>query len=79
VFHKVKENEERKFLHDIASPVGAAIFVLDMVLDSMKSRADANPDELTQTQQVFDLLDKIKNAIEERRKILIQQNVSSSK
>ncbi|MEW6055486.1 MAG: hypothetical protein AB1540_02645 [Bdellovibrionota bacterium] len=73
------ETEERKFLHDIASPVGTAIFVLDMVLDSMKNRPNANPDELAQAQQVFDVLGQIKKKIEERRQILIQQGVPSSK
>jgi len=75
----MKETQERKFLHDIASPVGSAIFILDMVLDNMKSRPNISQDELTQTQQVYDLLEQIKNAIEARRKVLIQQGVPSSK
>jgi hypothetical protein len=70
------ETAERKFLHDIASPVGTAIFVLDMVLDSMKSRTDANAAELAQTQQVFEVLNQIKKAIDERREVLIQQGCS---
>lgn len=73
------ETEERKFLHDIASPVGTAIFVLDMALESMRSGSDTNAEELAQIQQVFDLLDKIKKTIEQRRQTLIMQGVPSSK
>lgn len=74
----MKESEERKFLHDIASPISSGLFIVDMLLESMKSRPDADPDELKQTKQVFDLLEKLKKMIENRREILIQQGVPSS-
>jgi hypothetical protein len=75
----VKESEERKFLHDIASPLGTAMFVVDMMLDGMKARPGAGPQELRQAQQVLDVLGQIKKAIEQRREVLIKQGVPSSK
>ncbi len=73
------ENPERKFLHDIASPVGTALFVLDMLLENMNSRKDASPEELTQAQQISDLLAQIKKAIENRRATIIQQEATGKK
>ena len=75
----MKESDERKFLHDIASPVGTALFVVDMVLDSMGSRSDVSAEELTQIKQVYEMLEKIKKTIEQRREVLIAQGVPSSK
>jgi len=75
----MKEVEERKFLHDIASPVGTAIFVTDILLDSMKERPDVNAEELTQVKQIADLLENVKKMIEARRAVLIAQGVPSSK
>ena len=56
-----------------------AIFILDMVLDTMKNRTGTAPEELTQIQQTFALLEQIKKTIEERRKVLIQQEAVSTK
>lgn len=75
----MKEVEERKFLHDIASPIGTAIFVVDMLLESMQGNSNVNSEELTQVKQIADLMENIKKMIEARRAVLIAQGVPSSK
>ena len=75
----MKENDERKFLHDIASPLATAIFLLDAVMDSHQERPDASEREITHTKQLIALMDRIKKMIEERRATLIRQTDSGSK
>ncbi|MEO5971048.1 MAG: hypothetical protein ABIQ95_14060, partial [Bdellovibrionia bacterium] len=68
------ENKERKFLHDISSPVGTAIFVLDIVLDTLKSHTNP-PEELIQIQQLSGIFERIKTLIEERRREITQETL----
>lgn len=75
----MSESNERKFLHDIANPLGTAMFVVDMLIDSMKNRPDADPNELKQTEQVYGLMQRMKKMIEERRAELIKLGHPSSK
>ena len=49
----MNDSNERKFLHDIASPLGAAIFLLDMTVEDMVKRTGANPEELNQIKQAL--------------------------
>ena len=58
-----QETEERKFLHDVAGPVGTAIFLLDILLESMNERADMNADDLAQVKQVFQTLEVDLNGV----------------
>lgn len=61
------ENDERKFLHDIATPTCTAIFVIDTLLDDVKNRPNAKQEEIEQLKQIFNSLEKIKKAIEARK------------
>lgn len=69
------ENKERKFLHDISSPVGTAIFVLDMVMDDLQSTSPESP-SLPRIQQAYALLEQIKSSIEGRRKEILSEAAS---
>jgi nicotinamidase-related amidase len=71
--------EERKFLHDIASPIATAIFLIDMIKDGVKDLGGIDADVPTQVKQLEDLLEKIRMLVEERREVLIKQGVPSSK
>jgi hypothetical protein len=68
--------DERKFIHDIASPLGSAIFILDMALETMKSTANSNSEEWVQIQQVADILSQLKKKLEDRRELLISKTDS---
>ena len=74
----MNEGDERKFLHDIASPLGTAIFVMDSLLDGIQSRAGGNKDDLDQACQVYEALEKIKKMLQDRREILIKRGVPSA-
>ncbi|MBY0470254.1 hypothetical protein K2X30_03735 [bacterium] len=71
--------EERKFLHDIASPIATSIFLIDMIKDGVKDLGAIDADVPTQVKQLEDLLAKIRMLVEERREVLIKQGVPSSK
>ncbi len=75
----MNDSNERKFLHDIASPLGAAIFLLDMTVEDMVKRTGANPEELNQIKQAFDSLKQIQALLEAKRDALIKLGVPSSK
>lgn len=62
---------ERKFLHDIATPIATAIFLADALLDSLGTTA--SPDDLAQLKAVLDSLMGAKKSLEARRAILIAQ------
>jgi hypothetical protein len=74
-----KENDERKFLHDISSPMGTALLLADSLLENMKNRPDVSPDELAQIGRINEVLEIAGNMIHERRQVLIQRGVPSSK
>ncbi len=72
-------SDERKFLHDLASPVGAALFLVDIVIDGLQSRPDIDSKELRRTGEVYQSLEKVKLMLHERREILIKRGVPSAK
>lgn len=74
----MQESDERKFLHDIASPLGTAMFLMDVLLDSLRDRAAVNPDELEQATQVCQALEKARQMLKDRRQALIDRGVPSS-
>jgi DnaJ-domain-containing protein 1 len=72
----MNENGERKFLHDIASPLGTTLFLLDMMVESFTERTDANPKDLKQITQLYDLAKRMKLMLEDRRKALTTESAS---
>ena len=74
------ECDERKFLHDLASPVGAAIFIGDSLLESMQSRSPtAHIDDLEQMKEMCTVLDKLRTSLNNRREVLMIRAGPSSK
>ena len=72
-------SDEREFLHDIAGPLGTAIFVLDGLLDDVQSRPGANSDDIVQLTEIYTALEKLKTYLQERREILIKRGVPSAR
>ena len=69
-----EDDGERKFLHDIASPLTTAIFLLEVVLSS----TGKNPENLNEKlEKVHAALQKSQNILHARREVL--QNISKAK
>lgn len=68
----VMTREERAFLHEIASPLGSAVLMLDIVIESARSRPESEKTlkELKMTQKA---LERMKELLQSRREILIQR------
>lgn len=75
----MSQKEERKFLHDVASPLAAAIFVIDMLKDEAEEKSGPDSREAKQARQVHELLLRMKTLVEERRAALTQSGDSDPK
>lgn len=72
-------SDEREFLHELASPLGTAIFVIDAVIDTVQSRPGVDPDELIQLAEIFQALEKMKKLLQGRREVLVKRGVPSAR
>ena len=59
-------SDERKFLHDVANPLGTAMFVMDSVLDDLKSHVNPDQDAILQLIQIQASLEKIKIILQKK-------------
>lgn len=64
--------DEREFLHRIATPLGTALFLVDLLLDNMQSRKDCDPTELKHLGNALKALDEIRHLLSSRRDVLIR-------
>lgn len=71
-------NDERKFLHDLATPLGAAILLTDSMLDDVQNRPGTDPDDLMRLGEIYKALDKINTQLKQRRQILISRGTSNA-
>ena len=67
------EATERTFIHDLASPLSTAIFLLDMVVEDLQSRQGGVPEELTGVVKAYSALERIRTLLSERCAFLIGQ------
>jgi hypothetical protein len=65
-----KEGAERKFLHDIAGPLGTASFVMDMLLESFGSGPGADAEQIGMLEQIKKAIEQMKALLVERRNML---------
>ena len=63
---------ERKFLHDVATPIGSALLLADVLMDSMKSESPDHPD-LKQMTDLIAALTAVQHLIEVRRAEVIEE------
>ena len=70
-----RDTGERSFLHDLASPIGTAIFLLDVIIEEMQERSGGIPDELPRIEQTYAALEKVRELLAERRAYLIECEV----
>jgi hypothetical protein len=64
-------SDERKFLHDVASPLAAAIFTVETLLEDL--RAEPAPPDLKTVERLQGALAQIHQLIQARRSKLIQE------
>ena len=75
----IDENDEREFLHSLASPIGTAFFLADSLLDNMQNCHETNPNELMQAVQIFEALETIKKLLIQRRELLIKRGAPNAR
>ncbi|MGZ3686868.1 MAG: hypothetical protein ACXWPM_04195 [Bdellovibrionota bacterium] len=66
-------SEEKAFLHDIASPIGSALFIADMLLENLEKRAAEDPQSADLARKLLLSLTKVTELIEARRAALTTQ------
>ena len=78
----MNQSDEREFLHDLASPLGTAIFLTDVVLERIQNKvevpSEAVKEEIQRIGQIYESLNKISKMLQERREILIKRGVSGA-
>jgi hypothetical protein len=69
------KSAERQFLHDIASPIGTAIFQTDMLLEETSGKNRENQEQIG---TIMTALLTVKSLLEERRKTIANDENKSS-
>ncbi len=67
-----REREERKYMHDVATPLGVAVFLVDAVLEDLQSQG-VSQDSLAQLNKIRDALNKVTAMLHQRREVLIKR------
>jgi hypothetical protein len=75
---KTADTNERKFIHDIASPIATALFLADSLQESMLQGAAPCASALEHVRLIYNTLDEIRIILALRREELIKQGVSSA-
>ncbi len=66
--------EERKFLHDISTPISSVFFLLDMVIEKLSQDQSHNEEELKMLNTATKSMNTVKDLIQKRREILIERD-----
>jgi len=72
----MNDTDENKFLHDLASPLGTAMLLLDSMLESMESRPTSDRNDLEQLRVICRSMENLKKLLEERRQSIKSQKNS---
>ncbi len=64
--------DERKFIHDLATPLSAASLTLEAVIEELKSPECKNLELVQYLSDALKSIEKIKTLLEERRTFLIK-------
>jgi hypothetical protein len=66
-------SDERSFLHDIASPIAAGSFCLEMLMDDLKVGTVVDEASIEVLKKITESLDTAAKRLKERREILISR------
>ncbi len=64
------DSDERKFLHDVSSPLAAAIFSVDLLLEEMEGNPVDKAAALKLLARITGSLDDVRTRIEKRREVV---------
>ncbi len=68
--------DERKFLHDLSTPISTVFFLLDMTLERLQSEHEKNIDEIKMVEGAIRSMQTAKELISKRREVLISEEQS---
>lgn len=71
--------EERKFLHDLSTPMSTVFFLLDMTLERLQTEPEKNEEEIKMIQGAVRSMQTAKDLISKRREFLIAEDESAGK
>jgi len=71
---KTQVMEERKFLHDVSSPVGTLMFLAEALGDALRERGVATAEDEEQLGILHKQLERVREMIVERRKTLHERS-----
>lgn len=64
---------EKDFIHDLSTPLGTAILVLDSLLEGMKENPSIELQDVERLKTVYSMLDRLKNLVHSRRETLMNE------
>jgi Mg2+ and Co2+ transporter CorA len=62
--------EERKFLHDISSPLSTGLFLMDSILNSIRNKLGESAEEVTRLNELQKALMRMRDLVKVRRDLL---------
>ncbi len=71
--------DERRFLHDLSTPMSTVFFLLDMTLERLQADPDKNEEEIKMIQGAVRSMQTAKDLISKRREYLIAEDESAGK
>ena len=71
------ENSERKFLHDISSPLGTALLLSDSLAETVQPGTALTEESVDQIKTVLHELERVRTIIQKRREFLIESEKAS--
>jgi len=63
---------ERKFLHDLSSPLATALFLADVLAENLPAGSTLSTEDAQQLKTLLAELERVKTLIQKRRETLIQ-------
>lgn len=66
--------DERRFLHDLSTPMSTVFFLLDMTLERLQAEPEKNEEEIKMIQGAVRSMQTAKDLISRRRELLISED-----
>ena len=66
-------DHEGKFIHDISTPVGTLLLVIESMLDDAQNQPTPDAKQISKLESAMKNLNKIRALIDERKKNLVEQ------
>ncbi len=70
--------DERRFLHDLSTPLSTVFFLLDMALERLSSDSEKHADEIKMIEGAVRSMQTARDLMQKRREILIAEEDSAT-